>query len=107
MEVDLLRIARTCQLAQFWETPYDVGTLARSMTDLMSVGENIVEYLPFTVGYGKILNDLPIIHYRIRNPMTGIMYEGSYVNKHYRWLSNFTEHYANDIPINFPGIRRI
>ena len=101
--------------ALFFSTPYKTGNLARNgIGDLRTTGPDSVGFSLFdqptgSVGkgteYGRILNEAPVINYRVTNPYTKKVYTGSYVNKHYRWVDKFAEQWANEITLYGP-IRR-
>lgn len=102
-------VAMLCHRSIFWVTPYRTGNLARNgIGDLRSFGQNSVGFYLFGVGteYGVILNEQQVIHYRIQNQHTGQTYSGSYNNRHYKWVDRFADQFANDLPVNFPGLRR-
>lgn len=90
------------------ETPYRTGKLAEGISDIGKVANGAgFDLLTPQTQYGATLNEYPIIHYKIANPKTGRTYEGSYANKHYQWVARAAEQVANDIPVNFPNIKRI
>lgn len=92
----------------FFQTPYRTGALARGISDVGTVPNGAgFELLTQQTQYGAILNELPIINYKRVNQRTGKVYEGSYTNKHYKWIDRAAENIANDIPVNFPNVRRI
>jgi len=107
----LNEVAMIAREMQFWWTPYRYGTLARSVGDVGEIDLNGVGYIMFNVNnmapYGAILNEVPVIHYRLVNKYTGKVYEGSYVNKHLHWVDDFCEDFANvQIPMLLP-VRRV
>lgn len=92
----------------FYETPYRTGALARGISDVGAINNGSgFNLLTQHTQYGAVLNEVPIIHYKIANPKTGRTYEGSYANKHYQWVARAAEQVANDIPVNFPNIKRV
>lgn len=93
----------------FWNTPYRTGNLARNgIGDLGTQGLNAVGFELFQKGaeYGAILNEVPVISYKVTNPYTGVTYTGSYTNKHYGWVDKFAETFANEI-MQYAPLRRI
>ena len=107
--IDLSKIGRLGYDMLFWHTPYRTGNLAHNgVSDFKTVGSG-VGWTMFGIGteYGAILNEVPIISYKITNPNTGIFYQGMYKNRHYKWLNNFADTYAGQIPIYFPNVRRV
>lgn len=91
----------------FWNTPYRTGALARGISDAGAVpnGAGFSLLTPETQ-YGAILNEAPVIHYKLVNKKTGREYEGSYNNRHYMWINNGADQLANDITIQFPNVKR-
>ncbi len=102
-------VAMLVHTMMFWYTPYRTGNLARSVGDVFGIG-NKAGFQIFNAtqraSYGEILNEVPVINYRVQNPYTGVEYTGSYANTHYRWIDNGMEAIANQIPLYLP-VRRI
>lgn len=92
----------------FFCTPYRTGALARGIHDFGSVANGAgFSLLTQQTQYGAVLNELPIIHYKLANRRTGKVYEGKYANKHYKWIDNAAANLANEIPVYFPNVKRI
>lgn len=92
----------------FWNTPYRTGALARGISDVGAIPNGAgFSLLTQHTQYGAILNELPVIKYRLTNKKTGKVYEGSYENVHYKWVDRAAENIAIDIPVNFPNVKRI
>ena len=110
----LNQLASTARYSMFWITPYKTGNLALNgysdVTTLLdsnwgyAVGFRLFERKG--VEYGAILNELPVINYRLTNQRTGRVYEGSYVNRHYKWVDTFFDVFSFQIPMYAP-VRRI
>lgn len=92
----------------FWDTPYRTGALARGISDVGAIPNGAgFSLLTQHTQYGATLNEYPVLSYKLTNKHTGKVYEGSYVNKHYKWVDRAAENIANDIPINFLNVQRI
>lgn len=92
----------------FYETPYRTGALARGISDVGAIPNGAgFKLLTQHTQYGAVLNEAPVLTYRLENKKTGKVYAGSYVNKHYKWIDRAAEQIANDIPVNFPNVKRI
>lgn len=107
--ITLNELAWLAWLRLLYNTPYDTGNLARNgIGSVETMGPNAAGFELFQKGapYGAILNELPVINYRVTNPYTGITYTGSYVNKHYRWVDKSAEIFANEI-MQYAPLRRI
>lgn len=110
----LNNLASICHYTMFWYTPYKTGNLARNgISDVQTLYDGnwgyAVGFKLFErpgVWYGKLLNEQPIINYRIQNQVTGRVYSGSYINKHYRWVDNYSHTFAALIPLYAP-VRRV
>lgn len=93
----------------FYYTPYRTGNLTRSIGDVFGFG-NQAGFKIFNAtqraGYGAILNEAPVISYRVRNPYTGAEYTGAYNNIHYKWIDRWAETFANELPAYIPVRRR-
>jgi len=90
----LNNIAINAHQTFFWVTPYKSGNLARSVGDVGSIGGGVGFYMfdrNQSAPYGALLNEKPVIDWKITNKYTGKVYEGSYVNKHYMWVDNGIE----------------
>lgn len=91
----------------FYDTPYRTGALARGISDVGSYPNGAMfSLLTQFTQYGAVLNELPVIHYRLVNKYTGKVCEGEYVNRHFNWINNAADKVANGIVANFPNITR-
>ena len=89
-------------------TPYRTGKLSRGISDVGDVPNGVgFSLLTPTTQYGATLNEYPIIQYTVTNKHSNKTYSVSYTNKHYKWIDRAAEQIANDIPVNFPNVKRI
>jgi hypothetical protein len=106
MEINALKnsIAISVHQQLFWYTPYRTGNLARSIGDVWNLDNGCGFYIfnkNQRAAYGEILNEAPVIRYRITNNKTKKVYSGSYVNKHYKWIDNAFENIASNTACMF------
>jgi hypothetical protein len=111
VDVNILTLAQIARDRIFWNTPYRTGNLARNgIADLTTFGANSAGFVLFPnaqTQYGAILNECPTIKYSITNRHTGRTSSGEYVNKHYKWVDNFADTWANELLFYVPGLRRV
>lgn len=100
-----LNIAAFVHYSLFWYTPYRTGNLAYSIGDIgVQPGGNIgfqIFNKNSRAEYGAVLNEAPVIKYRLKNPRTGAVHTGQYTNKHYMWVDRAMDAIAVDTALNF------
>ena len=99
--------ASPLRTGQLRDSAGDVG----SMMDNLIMPDGAIGFRLFgTHGqgyYGSILNEAPTIRYNVRDTSTGVMTTLARPNRHYKYVDNFFERWADTLPLLVPGLRRV